>query len=73
MDGLKRATDVMIAGKVALILGYGDVGKGCAQSLRAYGCRVLIAEIDPSVPYKHLWKVLKLSPWKKLHLLLTYL
>jgi adenosylhomocysteinase len=47
MDGLKRATDVMIAGKVALVAGYGDVGKGCAQSLRAFGCRVLISEIDP--------------------------
>ncbi len=47
MDGIKRATDVMIAGKVAVVAGYGDVGKGCAQSLRAYGCRVLITEIDP--------------------------
>jgi adenosylhomocysteinase len=47
LDGLKRATDVMIAGKVALILGYGDVGKGCAQALRGQGAFVLIAEIDP--------------------------
>ncbi len=47
LDGLKRATDVMIAGKVALILGYGDVGKGCAQALRGQGASVLIAEIDP--------------------------
>lgn len=47
MDGIKRATDVMIAGKVAVVAGYGDVGKGCAQSLRGYGCRVLITEIDP--------------------------
>jgi adenosylhomocysteinase len=47
MDGIKRATDVMIAGKVAVVAGYGDVGKGCAQSLKAYGCRVLITEIDP--------------------------
>jgi adenosylhomocysteinase len=47
MDGIKRATDVMIAGKVAVVAGYGDVGKGCAQSLRAYGCRVLISEVDP--------------------------
>jgi adenosylhomocysteinase len=47
MDGIKRATDVMIAGKVALVAGYGDVGKGCAQSLRAFGCRVLVSEIDP--------------------------
>ncbi len=47
MDGIKRATDIMIAGKVALVAGYGDVGKGCAQSLRAFGCRVLISEVDP--------------------------
>ncbi len=47
LDGLKRATDVMIAGKVAIVLGYGDVGKGCAQSLRALGATVWIAEIDP--------------------------
>lgn len=47
LDGLKRATDVMIAGKVALILGYGDVGKGCAQALRGQGASVYIAEIDP--------------------------
>ena len=47
MDGIKRATDVMIAGKVAVVAGYGDVGKGSAQSLRAFGCRVLITEVDP--------------------------
>ncbi|STX28108.1 adenosylhomocysteinase [Legionella beliardensis] len=47
LDGLKRATDVMVAGKVAIILGYGDVGKGCAQALRGQGATVLIAEIDP--------------------------
>lgn len=47
LDGLKRATDVMIAGKVALILGYGDVGKGCAQALRGQGATVYISEIDP--------------------------
>ena len=46
-DGLKRATDVMLAGKVAVVAGYGDVGKGSAFSLKAYGCRVLITEIDP--------------------------
>jgi adenosylhomocysteinase len=46
-DGLKRATDVMIAGKVIVICGYGDVGKGCAKSMRAYGARVIITEIDP--------------------------
>lgn len=47
VDGIKRATDVMLAGKVAVVAGYGDVGKGSAQSLRAFGCRVKIAEIDP--------------------------
>jgi len=46
-DGLKRATDVMIAGKVVVVCGYGDVGKGCAKSMRAYGARVIITEIDP--------------------------
>lgn len=47
MDGIKRATDVMIAGKVAVVAGYGDVGKGSAQSLRNFGARVLVTEIDP--------------------------
>ncbi len=46
-DGIKRATDVMVAGKVAVVCGYGDVGKGCAHSLRSYGARVIITEIDP--------------------------
>jgi adenosylhomocysteinase len=46
-DGIKRATDVMLAGKVAVVAGYGDVGKGSARSLSAFGCRVLITEIDP--------------------------
>jgi adenosylhomocysteinase len=46
-DGLNRATDVMIGGKVAVVLGYGEVGKGCAQSLRGQGCRVVVTEIDP--------------------------
>lgn len=46
-DGIKRATDVMIAGKVVVVCGYGDVGKGCAHSMRTYGARVLVTEIDP--------------------------
>lgn len=46
-DGIKRATDVMVAGKAVVVCGYGDVGKGCAQSMRGYGARVLITEIDP--------------------------
>jgi adenosylhomocysteinase len=47
LDGLKRATDVMIAGKIAVVCGYGDVGKGCAQSLKGQGARVIVTEIDP--------------------------
>lgn len=46
-DGIKRATDVMIAGKVVVVCGYGDVGKGCAHSMKSYGARVLVTEIDP--------------------------
>ena len=46
-DGIKRATDIMLAGKVAVVAGYGDVGKGSADSLKAFGCRVLVTEIDP--------------------------
>jgi adenosylhomocysteinase len=46
-DGIKRATDVMIAGKVVVVMGYGDVGKGCAKSMRSYGARVIVTEIDP--------------------------
>lgn len=52
LDGLKRATDIMIAGKVAVIAGYGDVGKGCAQALSNQGARVLITEIDPICAYQ---------------------
>ncbi|MCG5054144.1 MAG: adenosylhomocysteinase [Myxococcales bacterium] len=47
IDGINRASDVMMAGKVAVVCGYGDVGKGCAQSLRGQGCRVIVTEIDP--------------------------
>ncbi|HEY9723964.1 MAG TPA: adenosylhomocysteinase [Oscillatoriaceae cyanobacterium] len=46
-DGIKRATDIMVAGKVVVVAGYGDVGKGCAQSMRGFGARVLVTEIDP--------------------------
>ncbi|HUT78401.1 MAG TPA: adenosylhomocysteinase [Polyangia bacterium] len=46
-DGIKRATDVMVAGKVVLVCGFGDVGKGCAQSMRGFGARVLVTEVDP--------------------------
>ena len=47
VDGIKRATDVMLAGKLCVVCGYGDVGKGCAQSLRGYGARVVVTEVDP--------------------------
>jgi adenosylhomocysteinase len=47
VDGLNRATDVMLGGKVAVVCGYGEVGKGCAQSLRGQGCRVIVTEVDP--------------------------
>src|SRR5690606_34489935 len=47
IDGINRATDVMIGGKVAVVCGYGDVGKGCAASLRGQGARVVVTEIDP--------------------------
>lgn len=46
-DGLKRATDIMVAGKIVVVAGYGDVGKGCAHSMRGFGARVIITEIDP--------------------------
>jgi len=46
-DGIKRATDIMIAGKIVVVCGYGDVGKGCAQSMRGFGARVIVTEIDP--------------------------
>lgn len=46
-DGIKRATDIMLAGKIVVVCGYGDVGKGCARSMRAYGARVIVTEIDP--------------------------
>jgi len=47
VDGLKRATDIMLAGKVCVVAGYGDVGKGSVQSLKGFGARVLVTEIDP--------------------------
>jgi len=47
IDGIKRATDLMIAGKIAVVAGYGDVGKGCVQALKAFGARVIVTEIDP--------------------------
>ena len=55
-DGIKSATDVMIAGKVVVVCGYGDVGKGCARSMRSYGARVIVTEIDPSAPCRPRWR-----------------
>lgn len=52
IDGIKRAADVMIAGKIALIAGYGDVGKGCAEAMKAQGARVLVSEVDPICAYQ---------------------
>ena len=60
VDGIKRATDVMIAGKIAVVCGFGDVGKGSAQALRALSAQVWVTEIDPICAYRLLWKVLKL-------------
>ena len=47
LDGIKRATDVMVAGKICVVLGYGDVGKGCAQAFKGMGATVMVTEIDP--------------------------
>ncbi len=52
VDGIKRAADVMIAGKIAVIAGYGDVGKGCAEAMKAHGARVIVTEIDPICAYQ---------------------
>ena len=65
-DGIKRATDVMLAGKVVVVCGYGDVGKGCAKSMLAYGARVIVPKSILFVLYKLLWKVLKLQRSKML-------
>jgi len=58
LDGIKRATDVMIAGKICVVLGYGDVGKGCAQAFRGMGATVWVTEIDPSMRCRRRWKVI---------------
>merc|ERR1711941_194763 len=66
VDGIKRATDVMLAGKVAFVAGYGDVGKGSAQSLRGFGCRVIVSRLTLSTHYKLFVKVTKSPPLKML-------
>ena len=59
VDGIKRATDVMMAGKVAVVAGYGDVGKGSAESLRSQGARVVVTEVDPFAHCKPRCRVTK--------------
>lgn len=61
-DGIKRATDVMLAGKVVVVLGYGDVGKGCAHSMRTYGSRVVVTEIDPICALQAAMEGFEVSP-----------
>lgn len=61
-DGIKRATDVMIAGKVVVVCGYGDVGKGCAKSMRSYGARVVVTEIDPICALQALMEGFEVKP-----------
>ena len=63
-DGIKRATDIMVAGKVVVVCGYGDVGKGCAHSMRSYGARVLITEIDPICACRPPWRASRSRRWK---------
>jgi adenosylhomocysteinase len=61
-DGIKRATDVMVAGKVVVVCGYGDVGKGCAQSMRGFGARVIVTEIDPICALQAAMEGLEVAP-----------
>ena len=65
IDGINRATDVMLAGKVAVICGYGDVGKGCAESLRGQGARVVVTEIDPICALQARWRASRCAPWTR--------
>ena len=61
IDGLNRASDVMMGGKVAVVCGYGEVGKGCCQSLRGQGCRVVVTEIDPICALQQSWRLRKVK------------
>ena len=63
VDGIKRATDVMLAGKIAVVNGYGDVGKGCAASLRGQGARVCVTEIDPICALQAAMEGTRSRPW----------
>src|SRR5213079_527638 len=62
IDGLNRATDVMLGGKVAVVCGFGEVGKGCAEALRGQGCRVIVTEIDPSARCRRPCRVTRSRP-----------
>ena len=63
VDGIKRATDVMISGKTAVVCGYGDVGKGSTEALKSHGAKVIVTEVDPkSVLYKPVWKASRFLP-----------
>ncbi len=64
-DGIKRATDVMIAGKIVVVIGYGDVGKGCAQSMRGFGARVIVTEIDPICALQAAMEGFEVAPMAK--------
>jgi adenosylhomocysteinase len=64
-DGLKRATSVMVAGKVVVVAGYGDVGKGCAQSMRGFGARVIVTEIDPICALQAAMEGFEVTPMSK--------
>jgi hypothetical protein len=65
IDGIKRATDVMIAGKIAVVVGYGDVGKGCAQALRGMGATVLLPKSTRFALCRLPWKGTGWLPWKR--------
>jgi adenosylhomocysteinase len=65
IDGIKRATDIMIAGKVAVVAGYGDVGKGCAHSLKSFGAQVLVTEIDPIIALQAAMEGFKVTTMEK--------
>ncbi len=64
-DGIKRATDIMVAGKVVVVAGYGDVGKGCAQSMRGFGARVIITEVDPICALQAAMEGYEVKPMKE--------
>ena len=72
-DGIKRATDVMVAGKIVVVCGYGDVGKGCAQSMRGLGARVLITEIDPICALQAMMEGYEVTTMEKAAPLATFL